>query len=73
MFPVDLYVKVRRAVMVENRSEREVAPYFGIHRKTVRKMCQFAVPPGYRRAQSAVSPTLAPFVGIIDAILETDC
>jgi transposase len=72
MFPVDLYLKVRRAVMVENRSEREVARYFGIHRKTVRKMCQFAVPPGYRRAQSAVSPTLAPFVGIIDAILEAD-
>ena len=72
MFPVDLYVKVRRAVMVENRSEREVARYFGIHRKTVRKMCQFAVPPGYRRAQSAVSPMLGPFVGIIDAILEAD-
>jgi transposase len=72
MFPVDLYVKVRRAVMVENKSEREVARYFGIHRKTVRKMCQFAVPPGYRRAPSAISPTLAPFAGIIDAILEAD-
>lgn len=72
MFPVDLYVKVRRAVMVENKSEREVARYFGIHRKTVRKMCQFAVPPGYRRAQSAISPTLAPFAAVIDAILEAD-
>ncbi|MEO6352707.1 MAG: IS21 family transposase [Burkholderiaceae bacterium] len=72
MFPVDLYVKVRRAVMVENKSEREVARYFGIHRKTVRKMCQFAVPPGYRRTQSAISPTLAPFAAVIDAILEAD-
>ena len=72
MFPVDLYVKVRRAVMAENKSEREVARYFGIHRKTVRKMCQFAAPPGYRRAPSAVSPKLAPFVAIIDAILEAD-
>lgn len=68
MFPVDLYVKVRRAVMVENKSELAVARTFGIHRNTVRKMCQFAAPPGYRRAP--VSPTLAPFVAIIDAILE---
>ena len=35
-------------------------------------MCQFAAPPGYRRASALVSPTLAPFAAIIDAILETD-
>ncbi len=28
MFPVDLYVKVRRAVMVDNKSERAVTSYF---------------------------------------------
>jgi hypothetical protein len=67
MFPVDLYVKVRRAVMVENQSERAVAHYFGIRRNTIRKMCQFAVPPGYQRAPSAISPTLAPFVTILEA------
>jgi hypothetical protein len=32
----------------------------------------FAVPPGYWRAPSAVSPKLAPFVAIIDAILDAD-
>ena len=69
---MDLYVKVRRAVMVENKSERAVARYFGIHRNTVRKMCQFAAPPGYRPTPAPVSPTLAPFVAIIDAILEAD-
>ena len=58
--------------MVEGRSEREVARYFGIHRKTVKKMCQYAVPPGYRRKREPVSPKLAPFTGIIDAILEAD-
>jgi len=41
-------------------------------KNTVRKMCQFAAPPGYRRASAPVSPTLAPFVVIIDAILEAD-
>ena len=72
MYSVELYVKVRRAVMVEGKSERAVACFFGIHRKTVKKMCAYAAPPGYRRPRSPVSPTLAPFVPIIDAILEAD-
>ncbi len=68
MFPVDLYVKVRRAVM----RERAVARYFGIPRNTVRKMCQFAASPSHRLTPTPVSPKLAPFVAIIDAILEAD-
>ncbi|MEI2656158.1 MAG: ATP-binding protein [Nitrosomonas sp.] len=38
-------MKIRRAVMVEGRSEWEAARYFGINRKIVKKMCQYAVPP----------------------------
>ena len=72
MYSVELYVKIRRAVMVEGKSEREVARLFGIHRKTVKKMCAYAAPPGYRRARSPVSPTLAPFTPLIDAIIEGD-
>jgi transposase len=72
MYSVELYVKIRRAVMVEGKSEREVARFFGVHRKTVKKMCQYAVPPGYRRKSEPVSPKLAAYTGIIDAILEAD-
>jgi len=72
MYSVELYVKIRRAVMVEGRSEREVARYFGIHRETVKKMCQYAAPPGYRRKSEPVSRKLAPFTDIIDSILEAD-
>ena len=72
MYPVELYVKVRRAVMVDGKSEREVAREFGIHRKTVKKMCAYSAPPGYRRVRAAVSPMLAPFVPVIEAILEAD-
>ena len=64
MYTVELYVKIRRVVMVEGRSEREVAHYFGIHRKTVKKMCQYAAPRGYRRKSEPVSPKL----GIINVI-----
>ena len=72
MYSVELYVKVRRSVMVEGKSEREDARLLGIHRKTVKKMCAYAAPPGYRRASAPVSPTLAPFISFIDAILEGD-
>jgi hypothetical protein len=62
---VDLYAKVRRAVMVEGISEREAAKQFGIDRKTVSKMIRHAVPPGYQRKDPPESPKLGPFVGIV--------
>ena len=49
MYKVDLYVRVRRACMVEGMSTREAARVFGLHRDTVRKMLEYSVPPGYRR------------------------
>ncbi len=58
--------------MAKGRSEREVARYFEVHRKTVKKMCQYAVPPGYQRKKEPVSPKLTGFTGIIDAIPEAD-
>ena len=48
MYRVDVYLRVRRAVMVEGMSIRETARTFGLHRDTVRKMLTYSVPPGYR-------------------------
>ncbi|MDD2881134.1 MAG: hypothetical protein PHQ58_11920 [Rhodoferax sp.] len=47
---VDLYAKVRRAVMVDAMSERAAAKKFGISRKTASKMVNHAVPPGSFRS-----------------------
>ena len=69
---VELYGRVRHAVMVQGMSRREAARIFGIDRRTVDKMLVFSVPPGYRRKQAPARPKLDPFVGIIDRILETD-
>ena len=49
MYSVDVYLRVRRAVMAEGMSIREAARTFGLHRDTVRKMLAYSVPPGYRR------------------------
>jgi transposase len=72
MFRVEIYGRVRRAVLVEGRSQREVAREFGISRKTIQKMLRYAVPPGYQRQQPVQRPKLGPWVGMIDAMQEED-
>jgi transposase len=69
---VELYARVRRAVVVDKMSEREAARQFGLARETVRKMLRYAVPPGYRRQQPVRRPKLGAWIGIIDQILEQD-
>jgi transposase len=72
VYTVELYARVRRAVVVDKMSEREAARQFGLARETVRKMLRYSVPPGYRRQQPARRPKLDAWVGVIDQILEHD-
>ena len=72
MHSVDVYLRVRRAVMVEGMSIREAAREFGLHRDTVRKMLAYSVPPGYRRQTPPRRPKLESYTGVIDWILEDD-
>ena len=69
---MELYGRVRRAVLVDGRSQRAVAREFGISRESVGKMLRYSVPPGYQRQQAVQRPKLGPWVGVIDAILEED-
>src|SRR5271165_2232778 len=72
MYQVEIYGRIRRAVLVEGRSQRSVAREFGLARATVRKMLGHSIPPGYRRKSPAKRPKLGPWVGVGDAILEED-
>lgn len=72
MKTVELYARVRRAVLVEGMSRRAVARGFGLARKTVSKMLAYSVPPGYQRQKPIRRPKLGPWQGVIDAILEED-
>jgi transposase len=69
---VDLYGRVRHAVLIEGMSRRAAARVFGIDARTVAKMLAFSAPPGYRRIRPIRRPKLDPFIGIIDHILEAD-
>ena len=72
MYRVHVYLRVRRAVMVDGMSVREASRIFGLHRDTVRKMLAHSVSPGYRRQIPPQRPKLEPFTGVIDRILDDD-
>jgi transposase len=69
---VELYQKVRRAVMIDGMSRRGAATYFGINRKTVDKMLVFPEPPQHGRSGRSFSGKLTGFTEIIDKILTDD-
>ena len=70
MYKVELYARVRRAVMAEGISLREASRVFGLHRDTVRKMLAYSAPPGYRLQDAPRRPKIGPFTRVIYAILE---
>lgn len=72
MKTVELYARVRHAVLIEGISERAAADRFCINARTVSKMLKFSVPPGYVRRKPPFRPKLDEFAGAIDAILATD-
>jgi transposase len=72
MKTVELYARVRHAVLIEGLSERAAADRFGINARTVSKMLKFSAPPGYVRTRPPFRPKLDAFTGVIDAILAAD-
>ena len=69
---MEVYARVRRAVQVDGMSIRQAAREFGLSRKSIRKMLQFSLPPGYSRKKPVQRPKLGPWLGIIDQILLDD-
>ena len=72
VYQVEAYARVRRAVQVDGMSIRQAAREFGLARKTIRKMLQYSLPPGYARTKPVERPMLGPWLGIIDQILVED-
>jgi len=72
MYGVDLYGRVRLAVLGQGISQREAARRFGIDRGTVSKMVAHSVPSGYRRRVAPHRPKLDAHIGFIDQILHDD-
>ena len=58
MYQVDVYLRVRKAVMVEGMSIREASRMLGLHRDTVREMLAYSAAPGCRRQNPPRRPKL---------------
>ena len=72
MLTVELYAKIRRAVLIDGLSRRDAAKRFGVHRNSISKMLRYSVPPGYRRRERPVSRKLGGHTEWIDQVLESD-
>ena len=63
VYKVEVYARVRRAVQVDGMSIRQAAREFGLSRKTIRKMMQFSLPPGYERKKPIRAAEAGAMVG----------
>jgi transposase len=69
---MELWSEIRRKVLVEGVSKRQICREYGVGWRTLGKMLAHAEPPGYRRGLPRGRPKLGAFVGVIDEILATD-
>jgi transposase len=72
VYRVDFYELVRRGALVEGKSDAQIARDLGIDRRTVKKLVENPVPPGYRMRQVRAKPKLGAFMDRIEEILRTD-
>lgn len=72
MLVVEEKERIRRAVLVAGKSQRQVARETGHARNTIRKMLENGDVPRYRQKRPRSSPVLGPFKAIIDAWVAED-
>ncbi len=69
---MDQWIDIRRRVLVEGVSKRQILRETGMHWKTLEKILQHSQPPGYRRSEPPKKPTIGPHLPKIKAILKSD-
>jgi transposase len=69
---MEQWSEVRRRVLVEGVSRRQIYREYGLGWRTLGKMLVHPEPPGYRQRVPRRRPKLDAFVGVIDGILEGD-
>ena len=69
---MELWSEIRRRVLVEGVSKREICREYQLGWRTLEKMLEHPEPPGYRSRVPRAQPMLGPFIGLIDQILDDD-
>ena len=66
------WTEIRRRVLVEGVSRRQILRETGMHRQTLKKILEHSEPPGYRQQQPRPRKKLGAFVERIKQILKED-
>ena len=66
------WTDIRRKVLVEGVSKRQVKAEYSIHTKTLERVLANPQPPGYRMKQPRPKPKIGPFMERIEEILRKD-
>ena len=69
---MQLWADIRRRVLVENVSKRQILRETGMHWRTLEKILANPEPPGYRTKASRARPKLGPFLDRVARILDED-
>src|SRR5919201_1485409 len=64
--------EIRRRVLVEGVSRRQILRETGMHWLTLKKILEHSEPPGYRQQQPRPRKKLGPYLGRIEQILKED-
>lgn len=66
------WTEIRKKVLVDGVSRREILRKTGMHRKTLKKILEHSEPPGYRQQQPRPKKKLGAFLERIKQILKDD-
>ena len=66
------WAEIRRRVLVEGVSRRQILRKTGLHWKTLKKILEHSVPPGYRQSQPRPRKKIGPYEERIRQILKED-
>jgi transposase len=69
---MDQWLEIRRRVLVEGVSKRQILRETGLHWETLEKMLSHSQPPGYRRTAPVAKPKIGPFLGRVAQLLEAN-
>ena len=70
---MQVWTEIRRKVLVEKVSRRQICRDYGLSHQTLAKMLENVEPQGYQQRQGErPRPKLGPFLGVIDEILRLD-
>ena len=69
---MDEWVTIRRRVLVEGVSKRQILRETGMHWTTLEKILEHREPPGYQRRREPAKPKIGPFLGWVAEVPKAD-